>query len=150
MAEKLTLQQAFMQGRTVYGNQRFLGPQAIPVQSPGYQLFTGSGFTLDQYRRHGRRHIPKRLKDLLHLGTLTDKILLTDRFPDSLPQDPVLPEKFSFFMNPGNDDLKFIDINRLDQIIISSSLHRRNRIIDRSLSGNHDDIQIRVQNPGPL
>ena len=70
MAKQFRFDQAFGNGRAVYGDERFAGSRAEQVQSPCRQFFTGTGFALDKHCGLGGGDFANQGEHLLHGLTL--------------------------------------------------------------------------------
>ena len=74
VAEQFRFQQVAGDGRSVQGNEGFVGARTVAMQRPRHQFLAGAGFAVDQHRDVGAGQTANGAEYLLHGRRLTDDL----------------------------------------------------------------------------
>ena len=120
------------------------------MERPRHQFFARPALTRDQYRSAAVRHLFDLGVDLLHGGAFPDEVM------EGIPVHYLGAEvaHFSFQIvrleRAGDDDAKFLDVERFRQVIRCAELHRVHGGLHRFGPGQHDDGNRAVFRPHGL
>ena len=116
MPEQFGLQQGFIEGRTVDGDERLASPGTGLLNGAGDPLLAGPRLPGNQDGRLGGRDRIHHLNEFAHPRAAPEK---TGRaFPDILPQFPVLGRQPGMIERPFQREVQQIEIQRFFQIVV--------------------------------
>jgi len=70
MAEELVVEQVFVEGSAVHGDERPVAPRTVAVDRAGHELLAGSRIATDQNRDTAAGHFADELVNILHRATV--------------------------------------------------------------------------------
>jgi hypothetical protein len=138
MAEQLALEQLARHRPAIDRHERPLAPGAARMDRARQQLLAGTRFAADQHRAVGRRDALDDAHHLPHAGAVPDQVVGAALFLELSLEQPVLMFEAAFLQGITDDDLQLIDIERLDDVVVSSQLQRLDGALGRSVGGDHD------------
>ena len=120
---------------------------AVPrlVDGPGDELLSRPALAEDQHGAAESGHLPDQLEHFLHLRVLADDV------PEfvSAAQLPAQVAVLALDLPDGEDALgqegRLLGVERLDEIVMGTLLHRRDRRVHRGVGRHDDDARLRPE-----
>src|SRR5208337_2204630 len=107
-----------------------------------YKLLTCAALTLDEYAHIRLSHLIGELFNLLHLGTVVNKIALELIHPELLLQARYLREQLPLFQRLDDGEIELLFLERLNQIIGGARFHSLYDNGGLSQCAEHEDRKV--------
>ncbi len=120
MAEKLTLQKTFWKGGTACGNEGFVPPLTLMMNSPGNDFLACTGFSNNEHGGRRRGYGFNQFKYLEHLRAFGDNPLEAVPVLNLPPQRDVFLDEVMMVHQVFYEKLNFFRTEWLFDIIISA------------------------------
>src|SRR5262249_1054236 len=145
VAEKLRFDQAFGQRRNVAGDEGGAGARADVVNELGQHLLARTGFAGDQDGRGGYGYRTRLVGDAAQRRTRSDYAPLPAGLAELIAQVEVVLFERVMVGRATDDDLDFVDVERLMEKIVSAPLHDLESGLPVFVAGDDYDRQQRVE-----
>ena len=145
MAEELTFQQTFGQGRTIYRDKRLVTTRAVEMNGFGHQLFAGSTFALNQHRSVCRGNFAYLFENIANGLAFADEISKAILGFHGLAQTPILFDNLEYGDGFFNINRQALVVEGFQNIAVGPFLHGLHGLINGPVSSHHDHRQIRIQ-----
>ena len=142
MAEQRTLDEAFGKSGAIQLDEGPIAPVARVVNRAREQLLARSGFSFEQDGGASRRRRRDGLQEATDLDALTDDRALVAELHDFAPQRIVLAAQAHDLECLRNGQLELFRADGLGDVIHRAGLDRRHRLLDRGVTGEHDQRDI--------
>ena len=139
MAEEFTLQQLRTQRRAVDNDEFRLGPSAEIVQRVGHQFLARAALALDEHRGPARRDLLDRFKDALHRLRVPQQPVQSVALRHLLLQRDILHLQRAAAQRTFDEQVQFLDVERLGDEMISAPLHRLHGHVHAAVGRHHND-----------
>ena len=149
VSEQLRLDQIPGQRRAVEVHERALGPIAAVVQRAGREVLPGPGLALDEHRRWRAVRVPGEALDAGdsrsergHRGARPDQRNVPARSLLALARILEPPRQLRLPQDTLDLDHQLVEIDRLDQVVVGTVLHRRDRVLQAAEGRQHKHREI--------
>ena len=139
VAEQLGLQQVLGQGRAVDGHQRPPPGDVAEVDRLGHQLLARPRLARHQHVARRRRHPRHPIEDVQHPRASPEQVMVGVLLPQTAPQVGHLVDQPTILQRLVDHDFQADRIDRLEDQVVNTELHRLDRRLDRGISGHRDD-----------
>ena len=139
MAEEFALEQLFGNRGAIDRQKRLRAAVAVMINRAGDKFLAGAALTGDERGGIRRRHLADELEDLLHrLAAADDAEFVVLGFEQRLIRHDLL-HVVRGFERVGDDFLELGRVERLEQIIVGTELHRLDGRLCRAVGGHQND-----------
>ena len=125
--KQFAFEQGLRHGAAIHRHKRHRAPGTVIVDRARHQLFTRSAFPANQHIALGICDLAHHIEHLLHALTLSDdlrKRRLTRHFA---LQEDIFRRESPLLQSVADDQLHFIDLEGLGQVVIRALFHRIDR-----------------------
>ena len=137
MAKNFGFEQGFLQGSAVDRHHLAAASGAAAMQGLGDHFLPGAGFALNQHGCVGGRDGLDQVEDFLHGARIADQRPRAPGF-QLPPVERIATAEFRAVEFAADDDLQFIEPDRLGQILDGAGLDQADRVADRPVTGQDD------------
>ena len=137
--EELGLHQPLGDGSAVDGDERLVAPVAVEVDGAGHQLLAGAALARDHDGGRAVGDLADGVEHLDHPAALADDVLEAVLGLELLPEVEVLVAELLALERVPDDEVDFVELERLGDVVVGAELHRLHRGLGRGHRGDHDD-----------
>ena len=143
--EQVGLEEIRRQVARIDGDERAIGADRVLVQRARDQLLAGPALAVDQDRRPARRRLDDQVEHLAHPRALADDLAeVVGVRLEVLAERAVLGDQPVLRQRVAQDDQHLVVLERLADVVEGAALHRRDRVLDRRVGGDHQHRQVVV------
>jgi hypothetical protein len=145
VAEELRFEQRIGNRGAVDRHEWSVGAGAERVQAAGEELLAGAALPLEENRGVGRRRTMQLLQDVAQRAVLADDPRRPAALGHLLLQQDVIRQHPPLRDGALDHQQEVIGIDRLRQEIHRALAHGRHRILNASVGGHDDDLQLGIE-----
>jgi hypothetical protein len=142
--EQFALEQLFRNGRAIHRQEWLFMPVAMMIDRARHQFFARAALARNQCRRIRPRQLADQFEHLLHgLASADDSKFVIFLFEQRLVRNH-LAHVAGGFERIEDDVFQLRDIERLQQVVVRSELHRFDRGLRGAVSGHENYGEFRI------